>query len=434
MTSAISELIALERHILGVLMLHGTKDLLDELSPLMSDFEFIVDTHRQIFDACKRSIGEYGYCNPVTVVSLVDTKAARAVQSIAETTLSLDGTGVDLEQLSKLIARHKKLFLVKRVYEDFDRFIKSAHNEPVDEFLLRISKTIEYATSEPADVDYIDELKSILSIDEPKTIIGIPEIDIRLHPVLPGDLVVLAGRTSIGKTALALQMAVNCAMRFERVLFVSLEMTRPQLLIRILSHIGNLPVGQIFRWHGTFVDRFGSEGVELTKLGKQFVLAFKVFRQLPFRIIDGTRIADAFSVARLAQEILAFKPDWVFIDYIHLMEMPTSDETISPAAINALVRELKGLALKYQTRIVALSQINRQAERDKVSLENLYYSSGIAHTASQVIIIRERKESDRQESIRELEISIEKNRNGMTGSAVVKFVRPVMRFVSASLE
>jgi len=115
------------------------------------------------------------------------------------------------------------------------------------------------------------------------------------------------------------------------------------------------------------------------------------------------------------------------------MEMPTEDASISPAGINKLVRDIKAIALRFKIPIVALSQINRQAEMDKVSLENLYYSSGIAHTASQVIILRERKSSDRQSDLREIEISVEKNRHGRTGAVRAVFIRSRMRFAAAEI-
>jgi len=268
-----------------------------------------------------------------------------------------------------------------------------------------------------------------------KPITGIKRLDWILHPILPGDLVVVAGRTSIGKTMFALQMAVNLAMMGEKVMFVSLEMTRPQIVIRLFAHLAFVSVRKIFQSRLLVYSEDEGENRKtfLTREGYKIANAYALLRRLPLLIVDGTKIAESFSVARLTSEIILHKPKWVFIDYLHLMEMPTDDASISPAGINKLVRDIKTVALRFKIPIVALSQINRQAEMDKVSLENLYYSSGIAHTASQVIILRERKSSDRQSDLRDIEISVEKNRHGKTGAVRAVFIRPLMRFAAAEI-
>jgi len=438
MAGALTEIIQLERSILGRLLLHGNLETIKAIEPLLKDIQFVDQNHQRIFEAILRSLEENSACSPILVMTLLDDRTSKVLQSITERTISLDGTP-DIDALVASIKRHKLLTKIRQLHQEIDRFLRFEATE-LDEFIANLSSSVSML-SEPDEaaqdeVDtYLQELKSILIAEEPKPITGIKRLDWILHPILPGDLVVVAGRTSIGKTMFALQMAVNLAMMGEKVMFVSLEMTRPQIVIRLFAHLAFVSVRKIFQ-PGLLVYTEGegaNRKIFLTREGYKIANAYALLRRLPLLIVDGTKIAESFSVARLTSEIILHKPKWVFIDYLHLMEMPTDDASISPAGINKLVRDIKAIALRFKIPIVALSQINRQAEMDKVSLENLYYSSGIAHTASQVIILRERKSSDRQSDLREIEVSVEKNRHGKTGAVSAVFIRPLMRFAAAEI-
>jgi len=438
MAGALMEIIQLERSILGRLLLHGNPETIKAIEPLLQDIQFLDKNHQRIFEAILRSLEEHAACNPILVMTLLDNNTARVLQSIAERTLSLDGTP-DIDALVASIKRHKLLTKIRQLHQELDRFLR-LESADIDELIAHLSSSVA-ALSEPKQANqdevstYLEELKSILVSEDPKPITGIKKLDWILHPILPGDLVVIAGRTSIGKTMFALQMAINLAMMGEKVMFVSLEMTRPQIVIRLFAHLAFVSVRKVFRPR-LLVHKEGegeNECALLTHEGHKVANAYALLRRLPLLIVDGTKIAESFSVARLTSEILLHRPKWVFIDYLHLMEMPVDDTVISPAGIHKLVRDLKTIALRFNIPIVALSQINRQAEMDKVSLENLYYSSGIAHTASQVIILRERRSSDRQSDLREIEISVEKNRHGRTGAVNVVFIRPLMRFAAAEI-
>jgi len=125
-------------------------------------------------------------------------------------------------------------------------------------------------------------------------------------------------------------------------------------------------------------------------------------------------------------------PDIVVIDYLHLMA--SAQDTGMVEALSELSRELKRLALRYQCIIVGLSQINRTAQASEADIEQIYYSSAIAHTASQVLMLRPKKTVEivqsnmRTITVREIELALVKNRNGPTISITSLFIPMLMRF------
>jgi len=323
MAGALTEIIQLERSILGRLLLHGDIETLKAIKPLLHDIEFLDKNHQRIFEAILRSIEEHSACSPILVMTLLDDRTSKILQSITERTISLDGIP-DINALVTSIKRHKLLMKIRQIHQEIDRFLRYQASE-LDEFVSTLSASVSML-SEPdeAALDetsmYSEELKSILVSEDPKPITGIKKLDWILHPILPGDLVVVAGRTSIGKTMFALQMAVNLALLGEKVMFVSLEMTRPQIVIRLFSHLGFVAVRKVFqprllvRTEGTG----DNEIMELTHDGHKVCNAYALLRCLPLIIVDGTKIAESFSIARLASEVILHRPDWVFIDYLPL--------------------------------------------------------------------------------------------------------------------
>lgn len=431
------QLLQLERRLLATLVVHADSELIEKVLTFVSEADFVSDHHRQIFDACVKASREFGACSPPSVIAFLDSRTASIVATLVNQVIALDSDEAPrIDEIQALWAKHQKIKTLLEVESEIRRFLDGGVEIDADEFLKSLQvqlSAVQAVASAPSAID----LTPLWNSGEPKAITGIDELDKMLHPVNPGDIFIIAGRTSIGKTALALQMAANLALNNEAVLFISLEMRAEQVISRVLAHLGFMREYEI-RNPKYLVSVSEKEkvvrgaktiGIELTQLGSQLALANAILLRLKFFIVDGTRSISAISAAKVAEMILQYKPSWVFIDYLHLMELPTR-ESLSAEGLHALIRALKTIAIQHGVRIVGLSQINRQAELDRVTLENLYYSSGIAHTASQVLIVKEKRAEDRHSDIRRLTLSLEKNRNGRTGSVEAIFIRPLMRFVS----
>jgi replicative DNA helicase len=288
-------------------------------------------------------------------------------------------------------------------------------------------------TALPSPTDIL-QIAAAVSQRDTYPVTGIPELDECLVSLSPGDLFVVAGRTSIGKTAFAIQMAVNAAIHHRRVLYISLEMRREELILRFLSHLSFQPVGDFYRPPLPRSDNDPKPAAfELATTFAAHYLA-----ALPIHIIDSAAYPEAFDIPHLATLLHTTQAKFVVIDYLHLMAS-AKDEGL-PTALADLAKDLKRLAIQHDAVIIGLSQINRTVDPEEASLENIYYSSALAFAASQVLMIRpvERKatatdpqEKKRQEFAPLVELALEKNRNGPVGTAKAHFLKRLMRFVAA---
>lgn len=245
---------------------------------------------------------------------------------------------------------------------------------------------------------------------------GIPVIDDAIRSAAPGDLFVIAGRTSVGKTALAIQASVHSALNGRKVLYVTLEMRRSEILVRFYSHIGFVKMDWIFN------PKAKSSQV------RQLALAMNIFKQLPIKIVDPSAYSEAFDTPQLAIAMQSYSPDIVVVDYLHLMASAKDEGMVE--ALTELSRELKRLALRYNCVIVGISQINRTAQASEADIEQIYYSSSLAHAASQILMIRPKKDPSPIPDVRDVELALVKNRNGPTWSTKAVFIPKVMRFVA----
>jgi replicative DNA helicase len=287
-------------------------------------------------------------------------------------------------------------------------------------------------TALPSPTDIL-QIAAAVSQRDTYPVTGIPKLDECLVSLSPGDLFVVAGRTSIGKTAFAIQMAVNAAIYHWRVLYISLEMRKEELILRFLSHLSFQPVGEFY--HPPLPRSDNDPKPAAFELATTFAAHY--LAALPIHIIDSSAYPEAFDIPHLTTLLHATQAKFVVIDYLHLMAS-AKDEGL-PTALADLAKDLKRLAIQHDAVIVGLSQINRAVDPEEASLENIYYSSALAFAASQVLMIRpvERKatttdpqERKRQEFAPLVELALEKNRNGLVGTVKAHFLKRLMRFVA----
>jgi replicative DNA helicase len=298
-------------------------------------------------------------------------------------------------------------------------------------------------TALPSPTDIL-QIAAAVSQRETYPVTGIPKLDECLASLSPGDLFIVAGRTSIGKTAFAIQMAVHAAVHNRRVLYVSLEMRKEELLLRFLSHLSFQPVGDFYRPPRPYSD--SDPRPAAFELATTFAAHY--LAALPIHIIDSSAYPEAFDIPHLATQLHTTQAKFIVIDYLHLMAS-AKDEGM-PTALADLAKDLKRLAIQHDAVIVGLSQINRTVDASQASLENLYYSSALAFAASQVLMIRpakktresvsedeEEEEEEKQSKQKEQELTpivhlaLDKNRNGPVGRVKARFLKRLMRFVAA---
>ncbi len=238
----------------------------------------------------------------------------------------------------------------------------------------------------------------------------------------PSELVIVAARPSMGKTALALNIAQHAATRTDTaVAFFSMEMAKEQLVIRLLCAEAELDIRRVRT--GFISDR----EFEKLKLAAETLSRAKIF-------IDETPGVTVMEMKAKARRLkIEQHLDIVFLDYIQLMRTGGRFENRNQE-MSFISRSLKELAKELRIPVVGISQLSRAPEKGrrepKPQLSDLRESGAIEQDADVVIFIfRPEYYHPDDESLKGLaEVTVAKQRNGPTGSANLAFIREYARF------
>ncbi len=275
----------------------------------------------------------------------------------------------------------------------------------------------------PEIIDQIDDLHT-----HPEKLRGLPtgfaDFDKFTGGLRPGDLVIVAGRPSMGKSTLAVNIAeyaaINPSLKASVAIF-SMEMPSEQVVTRMLSSIGSVPLGSLRS--GRISDE---DWVRVTGATSQLSEA-KIF-------IDETPALTPTELRARARRIkrehgLAL----VVVDYLQLMQVPGTKENRA-TEISENSRGLKVLAKELAVPVIALSQLNRsveQREHKKPVMSDLRESGAIEQDADMILLIY-RDEVYNKETTKKgiAEIDLAKHRNGEIGTFLLTFQGQYTRFVN----
>jgi replicative DNA helicase len=253
---------------------------------------------------------------------------------------------------------------------------------------------------------------------------GFTDLDNYTAGFQSSDLIILAARPSMGKTALALNIAFNAAYKSKPpvpVAFFSLEMSKEQLVRRLLSGEGRVDASQIRR--AAFLT-----GDEWRKLQE----AAGILLDCPI-YIDDTPAATVLDIRAKSRRLKADgKLGLIIIDYLQLMQ-GRAELSSREQQISEISRSLKGLAKELKVPVIALSQLSREPEkreRKRPQLSDLRESGAIEQDADVVMFIYRdevyRKDSADNKGI--AEVIIGKQRNGPIGTVKLHFEAKFTRF------
>lgn len=275
----------------------------------------------------------------------------------------------------------------------------------------------------PALIDQIDEWHT--NPDKLRGLAtGYSEFDRMTGGMRPGDLIIVAGRPSMGKTTLAVNMAeyaaVNPNIRASVAIF-SMEMPSEQLMTRMLSSIGGVPLNSIRS--GRISDE---DWVRITSATSQLSEA-KIF-------IDETPALTPTDLRARARRVKREHGlDLVVVDYLQLMQVAGSKENRA-TEISEISRGLKALAKELSIPVIALSQLNRsveQREHKKPVMSDLRESGAIEQDADMILLIYREEVYDKNTTKKGIaEIDLAKHRNGEIGTFLLTFQGPYSRFAN----
>ncbi len=251
---------------------------------------------------------------------------------------------------------------------------------------------------------------------------GFPRLDEYTAGFQPSDLVILAARPSMGKTAMAMNIAANAAYKDVPVMIFSLEMSHSQLVTRLLSSEARVDGSKLRR--GYISDE------EWRKLS----MASGVLSEAPI-ILDDTPNASMMEIRSKARRAFAQeKIGLIIIDYLQLITWSGQDRPESrQQEVSAISRSLKGLARELNVPVICLSQLSRAVESrpdKRPMLSDLRESGAIEQDADVVMFLyREEYYNPKKEDIKgQAEAIIAKQRNGPVGTVRLAFNSSCARF------
>jgi replicative DNA helicase len=273
----------------------------------------------------------------------------------------------------------------------------------------------------PDLIDKIDEWHS-----NPDSLRGTPsgftDFDRMTGGLRGGDLVIVAGRPGMGKTTLAINMGENVALSAKvkgTVLIFSMEMPAEQLMTRMLSSVGGVPLHDIRS--GRINDQ---DWVRITGATSQLAEA-KLY------IDDQPALTPTDLRARARRIKREHGLHMVIVDYLQLMQVSGTKENRA-TEISEISRGLKALAKELDVPVIALSQLNRsveQREGKKPVMSDLRESGAIEQDADMILFIyREEYYEKNTPRKGEADVELAKHRNGETGSFVLTFQGQFTRF------
>lgn len=426
--------VEIEMSVLGAMLLQ--QDVATKAIEVLEHDSFYKEAHRLIFIAMKDL---YVRSEPIDHISVTEELRRRGQ-------LEQIGTAYYLTELSQQVTSpanietHCRIILEKslarQLIETSTSIISDAYADSMDAFDLidsaetRIFQISErhmkrsYVSMDKAVDDVMHLIDKIQKQDSGIT--GVPTgysaLDQKTGGFQPSDLIILAARPSIGKTALALSIARNVSIEKNiPVAVFSLEMSVTQLVLRLLCAEARVNMHEVRT--GTLPD---DEWSRFSKIFGKLASAHMYIDDTPSLSIVELRA----KARRLVDE---HQIGLIVVDYLQLMHGPRTMES-REREISTISRSLKALAKDLNIPILALSQLNRGVEQrqdKRPQLSDLRESGSIEQDADVVLFIHRDKENEPgmpQEDQGKATIIIGKQRNGPTGEIELAFVQRFARF------
>ena len=351
--------------------------------------------------------------NPKAVIEyasvIADTAIKRRIMELCETTAQLAGR--DAQPADEII--HDA---IQNLLDLGYGSRRNGHMIPLADLYNKfIDDTITDPTQSEADLDP-----------------GYDGLSMTVPALRPSDLIILGARPSVGKSSLALNIAVHAAQQQRTVAFFSLEMSAQQVALRILSAESEIP-SHVLLQQALPQDQQDNIIRHTEKLSE---LQFYVDETPILTVPQVTAKCHALRIARGL--------DLIVVDYLQLLTVPDGNSSRSQRVqeISTISRQLKQLARELNVPVIACSQLSRATEArpgSRPQLSDLRESGTIEQDADIVLFLYRQDQVYNQqdwenafpaqpypESLAELIVA--KHRNGPTGSSMLYFNEPIMRF------
>ena len=445
-----------EQSVIGSILV--TNEIFDEINTIISNTNFYDPMHQKIFNAIESMIYKGLLANPITLKNYFENEKDEI--NIPEYLVKITKFSTSARQAIEYSKIIYDMFVRRELIKISDQIIDDAKENDLNitgQNIIENSEKLLYALAEKGAfssslIKFDDAMKQTIEMASAAYkneggIVGVPTglrgLDDKLGGLHQSDLVIIAGRPSMGKTSLATNIAFNAAQNIQNnglkssVAFFSLEMSSEQLSTRIISEQARIGSNDIRR------GRISDEQFD------QFLETSKNISELPL-FIDET---PAISIAAMSNRARRIKRlhglDLIVVDYIQLMKGSLNNKDGRVQEISQITQGLKAIAKELGVPVLALSQLSRQVEqRDdhKPQLADLRESGSIEQDADVVMFVYregyylQRKEpreatvehAEWQAKMNEVahlaEIIIGKQRHGPIGKVTLEFEERFTKF------
>ncbi len=440
-----------EQSLIGSVLVNN--DIIDEISNIVNSGKFFDPVHRKIYEVVENLNNKGMIANPITLKNYFESDTGLSEVGGVDYLVKLTRFSSSIKQaidyakiIHEMYVKRELIFISDGISDQakdnqaektgeniivnaekslFDLAERGNFSQTFLKFNQALDQTIEMAT---------------LAMKNDQGIVGVPtgltDLDEKLGGLHRSDLVIIAGRPSMGKTALATNIAYHAAKNMQEnnekgsVAFFSLEMSSEQLSTRILSEQARISSSEIRR------------GKASEETLNRYIETSRNIYDLPLYIDETPAIAISTLSNRARRIKRLFGLKLIVVDYIQLMRTNNNRMDGRVQEISEITQGLKALAKELNVPVVALSQLSRAVEQrdDKIpQLSDLRESGSIEQDADVVIFVyREQyyleKKEPKQGSIEHAEwqskmsdihglarLIIGKHRHGSTGTVHVEF-------------
>ncbi|MBH66899.1 MAG: replicative DNA helicase [Rhodospirillaceae bacterium] len=456
-----------EQGLLGAILVNNRA--FEKVSDFLNPEHFCDPVHGRIYEACGKLVERGQIANPVTLKPLFDNDEALADVGGAQYLVQLAASVVTVINSEDYGRAVKDDFLRRELIEIGENVVNEAYshkidNPAIDQIEIAESQLFALAETDASEgglKNFSTALTASIQMAEAAykrdgglagVATGFRDLDRQLGGLHPSDLLVLAGRPAMGKTALATNIAYHVATATQPdgqrpvVAFFSLEMSAEQLATRILSENTEISSEKIRRG-----ELSSSDFQKLVKSSQELESAFL--------FIDDTPAITVSTLRTRARRLLRQQDlSLIIVDYLQLMRPPTGQKADNRVQeVSVITQGLKAIAKELNVPVLALSQLSRaveQREDKRPVLADLRESGSIEQDSDVVMFVfREEYYLDKLEPVQrpeegddrfherhdkwmdlrnrahgKAEVIIGKQRHGPTGTITLHFHGPTTRF------
>ena len=418
-----------EKAILSCMIINS--EVIDTIYKNIEVENFYFKNHQELFKAIITMYEEEKSVDIITLITFLQENSLIKKVGGIKVLIELNNQIPNLVHLNEYLKLIKDKFLRRSLIRLGYKIVNSSYisNIPLENILTEFEYEVFnltnnfknkrlFSSTDLVHSIFIELKNNTINPKLPGLATGFYSLDSLTQGFQNSDLIIVAGRPSIGKTAFSLSISLNI-LRISRlpVLIFSLEMSKKQIIYRLLSMETN--ISQLRLRSGKL---YKKDWLKLNKI-------IRIFSKLPLFIDDSSNLSVSEMRSNIKTIILQYKKvGLVIIDYLQLMYDPLSKNENRSQELSKITRSLKNVANEFNIPIIALSQLSRNIENrsnKKPILSDLRESGSIEQDADVVLMLyqdyKDNLDTSTFNPIKIIDLIIAKQRNGPIGSVKINF-------------